>query len=160
MNGEPAPDLLLPSILDRLLDEQSTDRYVGQTLDDLKAAVARDLEAFLNTRRRCITPPKDLKELNRSVVDYGLDDFTATSMATASRREQFRGSVEAAILRYEPRFLAVEVTILANDTAEDRTLRFRIEGLLHAEPVPEPLVLDSRIDPVTNRCEVKESMDG
>ena len=156
---EPA-DLLLPSILDRLLDEQRADARSAQRLEEIKASVARDLEAFLNTRRRCLSYPADLRELDRSVVDYGLDDFTGANMATADRRERFRATVEAAIRRYETRFAAVEVTILPNESGEDRSLRFRIEGLLHAEPAPEPLVLDSRIDPVTNACEIRESEDG
>ena len=154
------PDLLLPSVLDRLLDEQSHGVNDGQRLEELKAAVARDLEAFLNSRRRCISPPDDLTELDHSIVDYGIEDFTGANMATPDRRERFRAAVESAIRRYEPRFAAVEVVILPDDGGRDRTLRFRIEGLLHAEPAPEPLVLDSRIDPLTCTYEIKEAADG
>ena len=161
MSGLRPADLLLPSVLDRLLDEQSQSNGDGQRLDELKAAVARDLEAFLNSRRRCISPPGDLTELDRSVVDYGVEDFTGANMASPDRRERFRAAMEAAIRRYEPRFAAVEVVILPDEGGgQDRTLRFRIEGLLHAEPAPEPLVLDSRIDPLTRAYEIKEAADG
>ena len=37
----------------------------------------------------------------------------------------------------------------------DRTLRFRIDGLLRAEPAPEPVVFDSALQPATGNVEVK-----
>ena len=160
MIGDSPTDLLLPSVLDRLLNEASDDERSSQRLDAIKAAVTRDLEAFLNTHRRCISFAYDLTELNRSVVDYGLEDFTGANMTSDQNRERFRAEVEAAIRRYEPRFAMVEVIVIPNDSSQDRTLRFRIEGALHAEPAPEPLVQDSMVDPVTNQCEVKESSDG
>ena len=152
---------LLPSVLDRLLDEQeasgSMGRGRGARLAELKRAVARDLENLLNTRRRCRSFPRDLDELRPSLADYGVPDFTGSNLASTSRKQAFRTAMERAIKLYEPRFKSVTVTMVANTNPLDRSLRFRIEALLHAEPAPEPLTLDSRIDPVSRACQVRES---
>ena len=38
----------------------------------------------------------------------------------------------------------------------DRTLRFRIDGLLAVDPAPEPVVFDSQLEPATATFEVKD----
>jgi type VI secretion system protein ImpF len=43
----------------------------------------------------------------------------------------------------------VNVTLVEDPERIDRTLRFRIEALVHAEPAPEPLIFDSAVDPST-----------
>ena len=161
--ADPADDEpLLPSLLDRLLDEQNAggERRRGHRLSDLKRAMARDLEQFLNTRRRCRSLPGDLRELAPSVLDYGIPDFTGANLASMERRDSFRAAIEAAVRRYEPRFKAVQVVMLDNANPLDRSIRFRIEALMHAEPAPEPLILDSRVDPVTRAYHVRETSGG
>jgi type VI secretion system protein ImpF len=43
------------------------------------------------------------------------------------------------------------------DNAEplDRTLRFRIDATLYAEPAPEPVVFDSSLQPATGDVHVR-----
>lgn len=142
------------SILDRLLDEDPgvTSEplpYPAQQLRTLHQAVRRDLENLLNTRQRCASWSPELSELERSLVNYGLPDFTALNLASGEGREAFRRLIETAIRRHEPRFKTVNVRLLENVEPLDRTLRFRIDALLHAEPAPEPIVFDSILEPVT-----------
>ena len=162
MVAVPEDEPLLLSLLDRLMDEQEAEgnRRRGMRLSDLKKAMARDLEQFLNTRRRCRSLPADLTELSPSVLDYGIPDFTGANLASSERRNAFRQSIEAAVRRYEPRFKAVQVVMLENNNPLDRSIRFRIEALMHAEPAPEPLILDSRVDPVTRAYHVRETTGG
>ena len=156
---------LLPSVLDRLLDD-APDRSVdppvsrGQALAELRRAVGRDLENLLNTRQRCKAPPADLKELDRSLVNYGIPDFTGADMATVEKRDAFRAQVERLIRRLEPRFVEVTVRMLDNIDPEDRTLRFRIEALMYADPAPEPIVLDSVLEPVSRNFSVRDRGHG
>jgi type VI secretion system protein ImpF len=155
---------LVVSVLDRLLDHEpgvSTEPAKGrvQVLRELKRSVRRDLENLLNTRARCLAWPPGLKELKQSLVNYGLSDFTGADLGTSKEREQFCGIVQAVIRQHEPRFKSVRVQLLDGAEPLDRTLRFRIDALLRAEPAPEPVVFDSVLKPATGAFEVKGGAD-
>ena len=155
-------ETVLPSVLDRLLDDEPDEarerpKSPTQRLRDLRAAVLRDVTNLLNTRRRVSSPPPGLTELSPSCVDYGLLDFVGADLAAAGDREAFRRSVEETLRRYEPRFKTVRVHLLVNTDVRDRTLRFRVDALLHADPVPEPMLFDSIADPATGGFDVGEA---
>ncbi len=151
---------LVASVLDRLLDDdplraREPPKSRHQLLRDLKQSVRRDLENLLNTRWRPMEWPAELAELERSLVNYGIPDVTGQELGSQSGRQEFRRAVEAVIRRYEPRFKQVRVEMLDNAERLDRTLRFRIDALLYAEPAPEPVVFDSAFEPSTGNVEVK-----
>jgi len=153
---------LVASILDRLInDNPGATREVvpsrSQQLRDLEQAVRRDLENLLNTRMRCLEVPPNLQELKTSLVNYGLPDFTGANMGLPEQRAALAGRLEESIRRFDTRFRSVRVQLLDNAEPLDRTLRFRIEGLLHAEPAPEPVAFDSILRPVTGDFQVKEA---
>jgi len=144
--------LLVPSILDRLIDEEperkvEPSKSRAQVLRDMKRSVRRDLENLLNTRWRAQGWPEDLPELETSLVNYGIPDFTGATMSQPSERARLRSTIERVIQRFEPRFKSVKVTLLENQGEMSRTLRFKIEALMHAEPAPEPVVFDSQLEP-------------
>ena len=156
--------LLLPSVLDRLIDndpqvhlEASASR--NQLLRDLKQAVRRDLENLLNTRIRYISWPAELPELKQSVVNYGIPDLTGTPLASSREREEFRRTIQSVILLYEPRLKKLKVTLGDQADAIDRTIRFRLEAILQAEPAPEPVAFDSTLRLTTGSFEVKGQSD-
>ena len=151
---------LLPSVLDRLLDDEpgnqrETPKTRNQVLRELKNSVRRDLEQLLNTRWRCTAWPPELDQLDVSLVNYGIPDFTGSNMSQAAEREQLRSTMEQIIRKFEPRFKSVRIKMLENTDAFDRTLRFRIDAMLHAEPAPEPVVFDSQLEPSSATFEVK-----
>ncbi len=150
---------LVLSVLDRLIDtepERTRDPPParGQHMAMLRAAIRRDLEELLNTRRRCLGWPPELDELDQSMVGYGIPDFTGANMASEVEQEAFLRDVERAITRFEPRFKLVEVTRLPNQDEFDRTLRFRIYAEMYAEPAPEPMLFDSVLDPMSRNFAV------
>jgi type VI secretion system protein ImpF len=150
---------LLPSLLDRLIDREpgvnrEADRSRHQVIHELKASVARDLEDLLNSRRRCRPCPAGLKELERSLVNYGLPDFTGMTLNSSEARERFRQLLETTISLWEPRFLSLRVTLLDTTEPLERILRFRIDALLRAEPAPEPVAFDSILDPGKGSFEI------
>ncbi len=154
---------LLPSILDRLLDDEPDSQQErlssrAQLLRELKQSVRRDLECLLNTRICLREIPSDLPELQTSVLNYGIPDFGGLAMASADQQEVLRRRVEDVIRRYETRFKQVRVE-LAIDSPEkfQRTIRFRIDGVLHAEPAPEPVTFDSQLTPTIGMFQVKAS---
>ena len=139
---------IVPSILDRLLDDEpeiSTEPASTRTknLRSLEKSVARDLEALLNSRQETLQElPSEFKEVSRSLLTYGLPDFTSFSLLTQEDRLRIRRSVEDAINRFEPRLLRVRVALEA-PREHDRGLRFRIDAFLRVDPSPEPVTFDA-----------------
>ena len=157
--------LLLPSVLDRLIDNdpqvrQETPGNRSQLLRELKHAVRRDLENLLNTRIRCVPWPPELTELKQSLVSYGIPDLTGTPLASSKEREEFRRTILSVILLYEPRLKKLSVRLHDQAEAIDRTIRFHIEAMLQAEPAPEPVAFDSTLRLTTGSFEVKGDSDG
>jgi len=149
--ADPDVPLVLP-LLDRLIDDDPAspaDRPLGRGayLERLRASVRRDLEGLLNTRRRVVSWPSALTDLETSAVNYGVIDITSANLATEDQRDRFRADLERIIRRFEPRFHTLRVLLLENAQGLDRSLRFRIEATLHAHPAPEPVVYDSVLDP-------------
>jgi len=157
--------LLLPSVLDRLIDNdpqvhREPPLTRNQLLRDLKLAVRRDLENLLNTRIRCLPWPPELSELKQSLVTYGIPDLTGTSLGSSKEREEFRRTIQSVILLYEPRLKKLHVSLRDQTEAIDRTIRFHIEAILQAEPAPEPVAFDSTLRLTTGSFEVKGESDG
>lgn len=148
---------LLPSILDRLIDEDSEggERTGRHVLRDLRSAVARDLENLLNTRRRLFESESLATAVASSVVAYGIPDPTGANLAARKAREAFVRGIEATIRAFEPRLSRVRVSLQEGAAPYDRVLRFRIEAVLHAQQSPEPVVYDSRLEPVRRAFEVR-----
>ena len=114
---------------------------VGQ----VKTWVVRDLENLLNTRRHILIPPPAYTEVNNSLFSFGLPDFTSQNPKNVTVRQQLRQEIERTIARFEPRLRNVTVHV---ETAadNDRSLRFRINGLLVVEPEAEPVTFDTYFD--------------
>lgn len=151
---------LLISVFDRLLGDESAGSGESRraapswwSKDTLRTGVRRDLEALLNTRRRCLSWPEHLDRLDRSLVGYGAPDHSGANLSSHAQKEHFRAEIEQTIRLFEPRFKSVRVTLLESDGVS-RTLRFRIEALLHADPVPLHLLFDSLLDPGSRRFSV------
>ena len=156
----PTDQPLIPSVLDRLIDERPDEtreapKTRNQALREVKQSLQRDLENLLNTRRRATGWPADLTELELSLANYGIPDIAGADLGSAENREQFARSVADTIRRFEPRFQHVDVSMLQNADPLERTLRFRIDALLRAEPAPEPVVFDSSMQPATCNVQVR-----
>jgi len=151
---------LVSSVLDRLLDDEpsktlETPKSRTQVLRELKQSVRRDLENLLNTRGRSTSWPEHFQEIELSLLSYGIPDITGADLASAQRREEFRRVLERVIRHFEPRLTKVSIKLLEQGQPLDRTLRFRIEGVLNVEPVPEPVAFNSAVEPATGNVEVK-----
>lgn len=147
------PRAQLP-LLDRLVDDAPDDARdppmsTGEAMEALRGSVRRDLEALLNARRRWRSWPAQYRELAASPLGFGIPDFTAGAMNEPGRREMLRVEVEATIRRFEPRLLSVKVVLVESANKLEATLRLRIDGLLHADPAPEPVAFDTTVDATT-----------
>lgn len=149
------------SVLDRLLvdsDRALPDgRQPSAVMADIKRSVQRDLVNLLNTRWRFTTWPPNLKEIEQSLVNYGIPDITAMEFGTHAKRQEFRSILERCIKRFEPRFKSVRVEIVDHNERLDRTLHFRINAEIYAQPEPEPVVFDTSLEPATAEFQVKRA---
>jgi len=151
---------LLLSLLDRLLADEAEPvmrsgvRRTAQSLAEIRNGVRRDLENLLNTRARPLGWQPAWTELASALPGYGIPDFTAMPMTSAEERDVFRLTMEEAIRRFEPRFRSVSVRLLENAEGLDRTLRLRVDALMHADPTPEPMTFDSVLEPVNRSFSV------
>ncbi len=138
---------ITPSILDRLLDfepkqTQEAPKTRSRSLVDLKKSIKRDLEWLLNTRHLAYEIPETLEEVNKSVLKYGLPDFTGFTPRNSDSQKGLIKAVETAVKFFEPRFLDVKVSVEPISEIE-RVLRFKIEARIDVEPAPEPIVFDT-----------------
>jgi type VI secretion system protein ImpF len=150
---------IIPSVLDRLIDEEP-DRTIeappsrSKGIEDLKLSVKRDLEWLLNTRQDTAGVPAGLKEVAHSLATYGLPDFSAFSVKSPSDHVRMQRILERAISSFEPRLESVRVTLVPVRDLEQK-LRFRIDARLRIEPAPEPVTFDTVLQAVSNQYTVR-----
>jgi type VI secretion system protein ImpF len=147
------------SVLDRLVDQEPERKLDppltrAQSLRELKAGLRRDLEWLLNTRRTIEESPASLKELERSLYNYGLPDLSSLYLRSSKDQETLLKAIRTAINLFEPRLLNIKVT-LEPAAEEARVLRFGIEGLLRMDPAPEHVFFDTVLEPMSGQYQVK-----
>lgn len=153
---------LRPSVLDRLIDDRpeqlnEPEKNRHHILSEVRESVRRDLEELLNTRFRPISAPDGLKELDYSLINYGLPDLNTINFLSLEGKKEFCRTVEDHIMQFEPRFKSVQVITLDESWTEDTSLNFRIEAIMYAEPAPEEIVFDSSLEPVSANVSVLEA---
>jgi type VI secretion system protein ImpF len=122
---------------------------------ELKRAVARDLEALLNTRQEALEElPESLEEVRRSLVTYGLPDFTSASLLSSRDRARIRRALEDTIAAFEPRLERVRISLEESERSE-RAMHFRVEGWLRVEPSPEAVAFDTVLQLTTREYTVQ-----
>lgn len=136
-----------PSLVDRLIDleprmSQEPPKSRSNSLRELKQSVRRDLEWLLNTRCHTMDFDEKLDEIKKSILYYGLPDFSGVSVKNYNEQKRLTIAIENAIKYFEPRFINLKVTLEPMDNL-DRQLKFHIEASLDIEPTPEPVAFDT-----------------
>jgi type VI secretion system protein ImpF len=157
---------MLPSVLDRLFDDEPDQPQRGVSLlydiKDFKAALARDLEALLNTRNTDVNGLfDDYKLASSSVMRFGISDLSSLTLSSPDDRESLRKSVEDAIKKYEPRLQNIKVNLNTPEkpgSHPERTLHFRVDAVLHIHPHRPPVVFDATLDLSSSAYQVKGSV--
>lgn len=155
---------LRPSVLDRLTlplswDRGDRNRTIG--VSDLRDAVQRDLGWLLNTY--CAMPSNldELPEAQNSVLSYGLSDFSSVSWTDDAQLKAIAREIEEAIRRFEPRLRPASVRVTPVSPDKDKLPKelphFRIEAVLHVDPVTESVAFDADVDPIAARLSIRGS---
>ena len=134
------------SLLDRLTDLEPESKREArssawESLRDFKASLCRDLAALLNTRRAEGDVDPAYEEAARSLLTYGIADFTSYDLKNSIEQERLRRSIERAIRLFEPRLSQVTVLIEQPDPLRPM-LKLQIDALLRVEPAPAPVLFD------------------
>jgi type VI secretion system protein ImpF len=117
------------------------------SIEDVKDAVARDLESLLNTR--CALSPDVLKkfpECSKSIATYGLNDFAGRSLTSADDRAFICKSLEITIGRHEPRLRNVRASLSLDSNSTNR-LNIAISALLVLNSEQELVKFDAVLKP-------------
>lgn len=138
------------SLLDRLIDEEpgsppERPPFRAQTRGEYGRSIQRDLYWLLNTRNMARVHEASPEE-GRSVLEYGLPDFTHLAPGSWDDRQRLARNIKEAIDAFEPR-LNVRRVMVEPVEGQHRSLTAYIEALLLGDSVPEPvsfrLVLDA-----------------
>ena len=158
-----------PSLLDRLIDDAPDMRMdpplsSEDQMQALKENVRRDIETLFNTRIRSVSPRSESTEFEQSLLNYGVPDLTTLNLKQPEEQQKLCRHLEAQIHQFEPRFKTVRVIPRENKATKDNdnryfSLRLRIEATLHADPVPETIVFDSILEPITRSMDVEVSRE-
>lgn len=158
MGREPEPNVTL-SVLDRLIDNDRALRSDpplsrAQTMRQLKAALKRDLEWLLNTRRNPQAVQDSTLELEHSLFNYGLPDVSSLGVHSVTDQKRLLWMLESTVAAFEPRISAARVT-MEPAVGSARVLRFQIQGLLQVDPAPERVTFDTVLELTSGEYEVK-----
>ena len=137
--------------------EGSGSRLRGIGLRELYASVLRDLDWLLNSKRWFPDASLGLPEASESILEYGVPDLSTYSWKNSRDATSIARVLEEAVRRFEPRLRpsTVKVTPLPTEGIADFRLRFRIEAVLHVEPINEPIAFDTDVDFDSSRIYVK-----
>lgn len=155
---------LQPSLLDRLTDKDPTKTQESRndrvlSIRELRAIVLRDLAwLFSCTNLAATVDLEDFPEVERSVLNYGLPDLSGQSIASL-KTGMLERMLDQAIRTFEPRILpkTLKVKILPPDPERSgNALTFEIDGDLWAQPLPQHLYLETKLDLEVGQAEISE----
>ena len=160
----PSEDRFLPSLLDRLTDDDpgmkrpETDRFILD-LERYRFAVVRDIDWLLNTTTSA--RPEEIEGLeltSGSVLNYGMPPLSGGTVLSIDPRA-LEQRIRDVIVRFEPRIVPTSVRIevhLTGTVMSHRSLSFQLEGMLWAVPLPEQIYVRTEVDLETGHVAVAD----
>ena len=113
--------------------------------EQLKASIRRELGRLLNTR--CSLSLHQIGEEERSVVNYGIPDFSSLAAQNADDQALIGAIITRTITAFEPRLSQVRAEVEQVPDSE-ASLWISLHALmsvgLHNEPVHFPVLLNSK----------------
>jgi type VI secretion system protein ImpF len=148
------------SLVDRLIDRDPktpADPTItrAQSVRQLKAALRRDLEWLLNSRRIPDAAPESMAELSQSLYNFGLPDFSSMSLNSPKDRNQLLAELENTVALFEPRLKDIKVSLVETPGVNTRMLHFQIEGMLMMDPAPEQISFDTVLQLTSGEYQIR-----
>lgn len=159
-------DRLQPCLLDRLTDDDPTNPEESRnqrvvSLQRYRRGVLRDLEWLLNSSAHLPEEGgqrwhlSDFPEASRSVLNYGTRQLCGLISPNMPELER---ELAEAIQFFEPRIMRQSLQVKA--LLQRHMIAFEIRGDLWANPMPEHLLIKTRIDLETGQCVTGDLGDG
>ncbi|MBO1517930.1 type VI secretion system baseplate subunit TssE [Psychrobacter halodurans] len=147
------------NLFEQLFDDQP--RYHEQqmvvrrlNINELKASVAKDLEALLNTRCVMSDRLQEYPTASASVLNFGILDFVGLSSANPADCDYICRQIAKTIEQQDLRLRNVRVS-LDIGAVDVNQLCFSIEALLKVYPARELVSFDAFFEPSFQRYYVK-----
>ena len=126
-------------LFERLVDielhrEEESPPFRVLTKQELRKSVSRELGQLLNSR--CPVPLRLIGEEERTVINYGLPDFTSLSPQSSDDRRLIASIIGQTITAFETRLRNVRVTAEYFED-DERNLRISVEADLVTDTVIE-----------------------
>jgi type VI secretion system protein ImpF len=149
-------------LLDRLIDLEPTNRFEvpmsrAESVRQLRLSVKRDLEWLLNSTRMPIEIPESCKEIDKSVLFYGLPDISSVSVQNLAQQQRLQRSLETAIETFEPRLSRARVTSRERYRSTNQSITFHVEAMLMIDPAPERISFDTVLEISKGAYSVKDT---
>jgi len=148
-----------PSLFERLFDDPASvgvDHLLrGLSLDQMKASVACDLEALLNSRLGALEDmTASFPHARASILTFGMRDFAGLSFDSLHDQQIICESIAETIERHEPRLRDVRVELHSPDMHQQMLLNFVVKAMLVLDPSFEPVSFDAFLQPMTHKYAV------
>ncbi|MFN3886566.1 MAG: type VI secretion system baseplate subunit TssE [Aquabacterium sp.] len=155
-----APARIRRSLFDRLLDVPGNvpeGLLQTCTVEQMRDAVARDLESLLNTRAALNFDDDALgPHVSRSVLCFGVRDFVGRVLTSSEDRRHIARSLSHAIETHEPRLQNVSVSF-HDDQLSMSALAFTIRAVLVVRPAREMVSFDAVLQPASSSYRVTQA---
>lgn len=165
--AELAPkDRLLPSLLDRLTDNQPNKKEEIRDsrladISSLRESVLRDLEWLMNSinLEHQFNFTGDYAELKSTVINYGMPGLSGSTMNNHDKL-QIQKIIKECLRSFEPRILknTLKVNFIDSESLDNpHAIAFEIHGTLWGNPMPEALFLRTELDLEIGEIKVTEA---
>jgi type VI secretion system lysozyme-like protein len=143
-------------LFDRLIDEdpgQSKESYPFRVYsrEQLVVSIARELSRLLNTR---CPLPRGENGGERTVLDYGLRDFSSLSASSPTDRDTMAREIKATIEAFEPRLKDVSILWAEVTTGQQQQLSANIQGKMQLGALMEPVSFPILLHASTGEAEI------
>jgi type VI secretion system protein ImpF len=167
MSASRAQDRLRPPFWDRLTADPSAVTSAALRVDarQLVAAVRRDIERLLNTRRTDLMDLSHLPEAASSLLGYGMPDLSIYSGRSSRDRRAICEMIIDLLQKFEPRLVPATIRVDYVDGGQSVGLasaseaRFRIRALLHVDPLRQAVTFDTAVDMETSEVKIEDGGD-
>ena len=135
----PLLDALIASNKDNLMNKRNI------SMSEYHTILMRDLENLLNTHAINIDIDQHRVELSKSPLNYGMPDFSNIEYGSESAQRELCQTIQAIIIKYEPRLSDVDVNLRKNDVTES-SLFIDISACIQAPLNTENVYFQARYD--------------
>ncbi len=132
---------LLNSLTKQVDNINNDDLYTMH--DEIKS----HLELLLNTRSSTLSCQPEHKQLDQSIVNYGVPDFMDIQYGSEKSQQKLCDEIRRVIQNYEPRLQNINISFIESEN-KDRVLRLHIEATISYENESTPVAFESYIDPL------------